>query len=165
MSQYELAVQLDVEQKLEEAANLYEAVIKESNAPLDSFINLACLYWVSSQPGSSARGEFYTRAGERMYEVLDEAQERFGKQPEIVFWRLYFNQITLGEPTFLDQALDLVGQHNSSSVIYFYLYAEGNDDYIPFVRRLYEDAQNLKTTKNRYILSFLDSPSFDWKEK
>src|SRR5690606_986033 len=154
MSKYELAVQMDIDQKLEAAANAYEEIIKEADAPLDSFINLACLYWVSSQPGSSARGEFYTRAGEQLYAVLDEAQERFGKQPEIVFWRLYFNQITLGEPTFLDQALDLVDQPNSSPIVYFYIYAEGNDDYIPFVRRLYEDAQALKTTKNRYSLSF-----------
>jgi hypothetical protein len=45
--------------------------------------------------------EFLNDAWDRAYELLDEAESRFGQQSEIIFWRHYFRFVVLGEAPFI----------------------------------------------------------------
>ena len=155
------AVKLDIEQSLVEASEAYEEVIQHDDAILEGFINLACLYWQVTDYGFNATHklpvEFVQKAGDRMYQILDVAEKRFGSVAEIEFWRNYFNFTTLGGDSFLDKAIGL-GKSGSSLVPYFHIYTQTKDDkYLPEVNQLFTIARTQLTTKNRYIISILES--------
>ena len=156
------ALALDIAGKVEHAANAYEQVLQLKDAPIEAFINLACLYWQSTDFGFNAHYrlslEFIQKAGRRETEVLDEAERRFGTLPEITFWRMYFAFTSLGEDAFPSEALELVELPNCTNVPYFHIYDQTKDaKYVPKVMDLYNEAQSTQTTKNRYIISLLDS--------
>lgn len=162
------AIRADIEQKFEEASEIYEEIISNGDANLEVFINLACLYWEVTDFGFNTAHnlpmKFIHKAGERMYQVLDEAQERFGTVEEVVFWRYYFNFTTLGDDGFLDRAIEL-GESGSSHVPYFYIYTQTkNDDYLAQVRQLIVEIENQLTTKNRCILSVVGNKLQDNKD-
>jgi hypothetical protein len=48
--------------------------------------------------------EFVNDAWDRAYELLDEAESRFGQQSEIIFWRHYFRFVVLGEAPFISSS-------------------------------------------------------------
>src|SRR5690349_17354764 len=100
MNKYEEALSLDIQQDIEKAANVYEIAIKMPDSTLDAFLNLACLYWESTDLGFNAGTHLESgsmeKAEKRMWEVLNEAEAKYGNYPEIDFWRLYFQFTTLG---------------------------------------------------------------------
>lgn len=156
MNKYDEAVVLDISQKIEQAADAYEEVIELPDAPLDAYINLACLYWHSTDPGQRFTHDFFHVAGTRMWDVLDETESKYSGYPEIKFWRLYFQFTTLGEQPFVEQCLEFVKQPNCTLVPYFHLFDQTNDKvYFPKVKLLYQEALGHRTTKNRYITSIL----------
>ena len=151
------AITFDINQQYEEAAEAYEAMLNTSDASADVYINLACLYWVCVDPGTIVSKRLFTHASDRMYEVLDEAQAKFGELPEIVFWRLYFNFTILGDPPFPDRALELAQQPDATLVPYFHVYDQTKDpEYRPQVEQLLKATKELPTAKNRYIASILE---------
>lgn len=156
MTNLEIAIQEDIAQNREEAARLYELVIKADDPPLEAFINLACLYWNSTDGGHASSKSFFRLASERMYEVLNEAEEQFGNLPEVQFWRRYFDWTVLGEPQFLDEALELVNTGDTDTP-YFYIYVQANyaEEYRSHAKIVLEKASKKLTTKNRYIISFI----------
>ena len=101
----EEAMTLDAQDLPLEAARAYEEAIASSDADFDTFINLAVLYFVCVDGGYAAHHglsqEFVDHAWERAYELLDEAESKFGKQTEIAFWRHYFRFVVLGEAPFI----------------------------------------------------------------
>jgi hypothetical protein len=157
MGIYEEAVKLDVNQDRVMAAQAYEKANKESHVPVASYINLACLYWLSTDFGALVTYDFRLLASTRMLQVLDEACERYDELPELTFWKLHIAYIDLGGDSFLDKALTLVQLPSSTLVPYFYIYINTKDPaYLPQARELITLSRAELTTKSRYILSMLD---------
>ncbi|MBI4640130.1 MAG: hypothetical protein HY731_05520 [Candidatus Tectomicrobia bacterium] len=162
MSFVDEAIQKDVEGKVVEAANLYEEILKAGDAPLEVYLNLAVLYWEMTDYGVNAglglSLEFIQRAGKRYREVLRKAQEQFSMNPEILFWLLYCDFITLGEAPFVKQCEQLVKEPHCSLVPYFYLYMAYNGrKYHQEAMKLLDHCQRRPTTKNCYISSVIQS--------
>jgi hypothetical protein len=162
MNKYTEALHLDIAQDIEKAARTYEEAIRMPDITLDAFINLACIYWESTDFGFNAamslEAEFVKIAGTRMWEVLDQAENKYIAYPEITFWRMYFKFTTLGEPPFVEKCLELVEQPNSTLVPYFHIYDQTKDKaYLPKARLLYQQVSDMKTTKNRYIIGILEN--------
>ncbi|MBK8033821.1 MAG: hypothetical protein IPK17_30845 [Chloroflexi bacterium] len=99
MDDFQHALDLDVRQELEAAAHAYEQIIAQPDAPLDAYLNLACLYWrcIDFEFTWSLNLEiaFIWRAGERVWQVLDAADAAYPDCAEIRFWRAYFRLTTL----------------------------------------------------------------------
>ena len=158
MSRCDEALVLDIAQKVEQAASVYEEVIHLPDAPLDAYINLACLYWSSTDPGQRFTHNFFYLAGTRMWVVLDEAESKYSTYPEIKFWRLYFQFTTLGEQPFVEQCLEFVKQPNCTLVPYFHIYSQTKEEqYSPKAKLLYQEVLVHRTAKNRYITSVLEN--------
>jgi hypothetical protein len=143
------------------AAEAYEALLAQGNAPLDAYLNLAVLYWQCAEPGFLASTnldlEVVKRAADRYGEVLDEARRRFPENPEVQFWKLYFDQITLGEPPFEEQCKRLVEQSTCSLVPYFYLFSASQGQlYQEQAAKLLDICRAMPTLKNRYIISVIE---------
>jgi hypothetical protein len=153
------AVTLDAQDMPVDAAQAYEAAIAASDADFDTFMNLAVLYFVCVDGGYATHHglsqEFINYAWERAYEVLDEAESKFGQQSEITFWRHYFRFVVLGEAPFIETGKYLL-QSGTSLVPSFYLFTSpGGDPYRPQALQLLERVKEGKTAKQRYIRSIL----------
>ena len=162
------AVDKDIEQKIEEAAALYVALLATNAAPLEAYINLAVLYWQCIDYGFLSFHHLSDAFLESAYyePVLDEAEKRFGFQPEIAFWRLYCERMYGGIGPFVEQCLDLVKAPGCTLVPYFYLFvmAKGQE-YHAEVRCLLGECKQCPTTKNRYIISMIGSTIKSYKIK
>src|SRR5262245_36170266 len=94
------------------AAEAYEQITKGAAPTSEVYINLAVLYWQSTDYGFSASTglprDFISYAGERYGQLIHEASELHPDVPEIFFWKLYFDFVTLGEPPFVEQCKSLV---------------------------------------------------------
>jgi len=158
MFTFEEAIRFDIQKENIKSAQAYEFVNKQSHAPVASFINLACVYWLSLEPGSGAAMDFRHLADTRLYEVLDEGQRLYPNALELEFWRLYIRQIHLGDDLVApENVLELAQQSNSTIVPYFYLYSyTKNPLYLPQIRALVQIARCQPTCKNRYILSIVE---------
>jgi len=164
MNTFQHAVDADVAERFITATALYEETIRREGTPLDAYINLAVLYWQCTEYGFNAGHrlplDFIRLAGNRYSAVLDAAEMKFGYSPEIGFWRLYFDYITLGEPEFDEKCKALVAEPGCTLVPYFYLYAEWNEEgriYRKEAHQLLAECKSCLTTKNRYIISVLES--------
>lgn len=160
MTKLDKAIKLDIQQKIVEAAGMYEEVLKEGNVPLDAYLNLACLYWESTDYGFNTGNHlplgFIGKASDRMNQVLEEAKNAYSNMPEIEFWKLYFDFTTLGEDAFPEKALGLAQRPNASLVPYFHVYDQTKrEEYKPYIRQLLEHCKKSLTTKNRYIISLI----------
>jgi hypothetical protein len=156
------ATQLDIDQKIQAAADKYEKILKSAGAPLEVFLNLAFIYWESTDYGfNTAHGlpsDFIQRAGRRYIEVLNEARKRFTDNPEVEFWQKYFDYVTLGEESFIDHCRTLIDKGGVPDAVYIHLFSECPDPaYIPYLQRLLVESEKLPTTKNRYIASVIRS--------
>ena len=161
MTFQELAEIADSRDCPREAALAYEIALQEDEANLDTFLNLAVLYFVCTDFGYSAHHhllpEFSAKAYERALAILDKAEERFGRNVEIVFWRQYFQYIVLGDEPFIEPCEQLVSS-GSSLVPYFYLFTSfQGEKYRPQAQQLFELVRDGTTAKKRYIRSILES--------
>jgi len=144
-----------------EAAQAYERVlISEPAAPLDVFINLAFLYWQSTDFGFwSGVGlplPFVKMADSRRRAVFDQAEKIYPANADIRFWRRYFDFITLGEPPFEEECKKLLQESGASLVPYFYLYSSpGEETYERQADELFHVCEKTPTMKNRYIMSVI----------
>ena len=156
----EEAMALDAQDLPLEAARAYEDAIASSEADFDTFMNLAVLYFVCVDGGYATHHglsqEFIDHAWERAYELLDEAESKFGNQTEIAFWRHYFRFVVLGEAPFI-KTCERFLQSGTSLVSSFYLFTSpGGDQYRPQALQLLELVKEGTTAKQRYIRSILE---------
>lgn len=101
--------------------------------------------------------DFIHKAGERYPVLLTEAEQRFPNHPEIIFWKLYCDYVTLGEPPFIEECERLINTANKPLVLYFYLYAAYNGrKYEEEADRLLEKCRQYPTVKNNYIISVIE---------
>lgn len=155
----EKAVALDAHDLPLDASQAYEKVIAASDADFDTFMNLAVLYFVCLDAGYATHHglspDFINLAWERAYELLDEAESRFGKQAEIAFWRHYFRFVVLGEAPFVKTCKDLLESDASLVPSFYLLTSPGGDQYRPQALKLLELVKEGTTAKQRYIRSIL----------
>ena len=156
------AVQRDIEGDYVRAADHYEQVIQAGGASLEAYLNLAVLYWQCTDYGFNASHkldiEFIHKSGERYQLLLQEAGQRFSNRPEIKFWVLYCDYITLGNPPFVEECKLLVDASNQTLVPYFYLYsASQGSEYEAKAHILLEECLKHPTVKNKYIASVIKS--------
>lgn len=156
----ELALSFDVQVNPLEAAWAYEIAIKEKDADLELFLNLAVLYFECVDFGYAAyhhlSENFAAAAGDRAFDILSEAEERFGKHSEIDFWRLYFSLIYLGDKPSNDAWKELASK-GDSLVPYLYLFASsGKVKYQEEAYKLLESVKDGATERKRYIKSILE---------
>jgi hypothetical protein len=156
------ALKLDVDQKIESAAKYYELAIQSDDPPIECYVNLAVLYWESTDfgfnTGHNLSPEFVHKAGDRYPLILNDAIIRFRDHNEVIFWQYYSAWISLGGRPFVKECLELVKDNDAMLTPYFYLYMQsGNPSYLPVIRNLAQVTKKLLTTKNRYIWSVLES--------
>lgn len=146
------------------AAEIYEKIIASSEADLAIYLNLVALYFVCNDGGYAAAHKlpekFLTQAWQRVEELLDEAEQRFGWHPEIEFWRKYFKFIHLGEKFALEEYESLV-KKGDTLVPYLYLYVftgpSGRKKYALQANQLLQQVNKGATEKERYIKSVLEA--------
>ena len=159
MNARDKALRLDAEERPREAAAAYEVAIEVADSDLETYLNLAVLYWVATDFGYAGyhklENAFVERAGRRDHEILDEGERRFGSNNEIDFWRYYFDYVSLGEAARPGHCKTLA-ERGPSLVPYFHLFelADG--------RRHRDEAKELlalfdppETERGRYIYSML----------
>lgn len=157
----EKARQFDAQDKPVEAAGAYEQAISHSDAVLNTFLDLAVLYFNCIDGGYLAyhhlSNDFVAMAWERMFAVLDEAEARFGKRGEIIFWRAYFRWFWFDEALEDERESELA---RLSGVLdpYFSLFLKSNGTaYREEAERLFEQVRDGTTVRKRYIRSLLES--------
>jgi hypothetical protein len=155
----EKALMLDAQDVPVEAAQAYEEAVAASDADFETFMNLAVLYFVCADEGYAVHhrlsADFVNYAWDRAYELLDEAESRFGKQSEIAFWRHYFRFVVLGEAPFIQTCKHLL-ESGDSLVPSFYIFTSpGGEPYRAQALKLFELVKAETTTKQRYIRSIL----------
>jgi hypothetical protein len=156
------AIEKDIDGDIVGAAKAYEDVILAGSSPLDCYINLSVLYWQCTDFGFNSNLKldpvFVKSAGVRYTQILHDANEQFVNQPEIKFWELYFDYISLGGPSFIDECKEIVQNPACSLVPYFYLLKmAGEKEFKPQVLKLIEHCRTSLTTKNKYIISVVES--------
>jgi hypothetical protein len=142
------------------AAEAHEEAIQNQDADLETYLNLAVVYFSCGDFGYASfhhlTDEFLIKAGQRYNEVLDEATARFGYNAEVGFWRLYFKWYWTNDPI-IDKCREIVESSNTL-VPYFHLYAVTDDEqYYPYVVELLETVKDKTTRRKRYIWSIIDS--------
>ncbi len=160
MSAREEAARWDAMDQPLEAAKLYETAITEPGASLETFLDLAVLYFKCTDPGYFSEhhlaDEFVDLAWRRANAVLDHAEIVFGWHPEIAFWRRYFSFVTLGEDPF-DQECERLARPGQSLVPYFYLFTRKEGErYREQAEKLLEAVRQGRTARERYIRSILE---------
>lgn len=143
-----------------EAAWAYEILLQEDETTLETFLNLAVLYFTCTDFGYSAHHhllpEFSAQAYDRSLEILDRAQGKFGEHSEITFWKLYFPFVLLGEQPFNAECTRLVAS-GESLVPYFYLFAYVDQEkHRTQAEQLLKAVQGGMTARERYIKSILE---------
>ncbi len=78
MDHFDRALELEKQDKIEEAAREYEHGISEGNAKLEAYLNLAFLYWQSTEYGFNVSlglsKDFIDLAATRYTELLTDAK-------------------------------------------------------------------------------------------
>lgn len=167
----DIGLRFDAEDQPVEAARAYEQAITASEADLDTYINLALLYSVSNDFGYAAQHHlpqsFVTVAWDRMFEVLDAAEQRFGPHPEVTFWKEYIPFIWLGQPLSSEECAELT-RSGQTRVPFLYLFgfapnAEDRARYANGAAELLQEVHQGRTTKERYIRSVLEAAFQRWR--
>jgi regulator of protease activity HflC (stomatin/prohibitin superfamily) len=166
MNARDQAAQYDRADQPVEAAAAYEQVIAEGEADLETFLNLAVLYFQCCDGGYLARHslskDFVEQADKRALELLDEAENRYGSNNELEFWRLFINY-AYGADASAQTSLELA-LRGPSSVPYFHLFSlPGGEAYAEEARMLLASVREGKTAKERFIKSVLESHANDSK--
>ena len=141
----------------------YGAAIADGGVPLDTYLDLALIYMNFYDPGFTAFHhialEVIEDSSDRLDKILTEAEERFGRIPEIDFWRRYAKFFGLGEPPFYDDAKALADE--GASVAYLHLAGQG--PYQTQAQALLKSVAVGRTCRERFIRSVLQSSVLrDW---
>ena len=153
-----IALNDDTSEHIVAASEGYESLLK-GEATVDTYLNLACLYWRVTDFGFVSHyhlsDAFYLRAGERCYEVLVQAREKFPQCPELIFWQRYFAWADRNESFTDEECLRIAMMPNSSLVPFFRLYSPSNNAFEKEARLLLVQCLEIPTMKNRYIVPIL----------
>ena len=161
MKLLEEAITADAQKMPIQASLKYESLIQTGQANLDSYINLAVLYFVCLDFGYEIANklpeDFVLTSRNRVFEILEIADSRFGYSEEIDFWSIYFRFIlNSDEPEY--EKCAFLARSGKTLIPYFHLYAKPDGEkYRIWAERLFDIVKDEGNEKNRYIKSILQS--------
>lgn len=145
------------------AIKYYEKAFYSDEGIFEDYINAAVLLFICQDYGYSYKRklpkEFLDQAWDLSIKFLDLANDKFGNNFEIEFWRKYFAFILLGEMSFVDECKKYLDNGVVVSCIHLLFALKDEDLYLSkcknLVSDLYEKAKIGKTAKDKYIKSLL----------
>lgn len=159
-----LSIKKDIEKDYICAVKYYEVEIQnEENIQLDSYTNLAFIYWEFSfdlfgfLKQNNIPDDFSLIGQDRHLEILDLGLKVFPNNLELLFWKSYFPSIIhcTGFPQNELENLSKTCENEDNLVPYFLLYLFDNEKYRSKAMKLNELCKNQPTANNLYISSIL----------
>ncbi|MGN7787361.1 hypothetical protein ACTJIJ_22695 [Niabella sp. 22666] len=157
------AIIKEINKEYIEAVELYEKDIKNS-AFLESYINLAFLYWCFAfelfefNIPNSISENWSAIGGNRYSKILELGLNHYPDSIELNFWQKYFSHISFGEEFSENDCKQLIEKYgdDESIVPYFYLYLFDKKKYEVEKNKLLVEYSKQPTAKNIYIRSILE---------
>ncbi|MDB4912415.1 MAG: hypothetical protein JWM95_59 [Gemmatimonadetes bacterium] len=157
MNYLELARAFDREELPTSAAWAYELAIQQEGVAVETLLDLAVLYFVMNDPGYFTAHQIDKRMVDEAYPralaVLDIAEFRFGRLPEIMFWRLHMKERVLGEILPNEVYERLASQGVAPAIVALYV-ATRRSEHSMEASRVFDAQKSVKTARSRYLLSF-----------
>jgi len=160
-----IAVAKEINREYVAAIELYENEIKskESSAPLESYINLAFLYWSFAfevfefNIPNNIIDEWSIIGGNKYPKILESGLSLYPDSLELHFWKRYFSHISFGEEFSERDCERMITTYkgDDSIVPYFYQYLFNAQKYGTEKNKLLEACQQQPTAKNLYIISVI----------
>ena len=156
----ELARQADREERVEEAASLYEAAIR-SDPSQDALLDLVLLYWQATDFGYRTfrrlPDSFVKRAGERFPQLLAEARRTFPTSTEVEFWGQYIPWAYLAEPFPVEDCERLFARDRTVLVPVLYLFGQSDGrQYQPEAIELLRRSREKGTLGAKYVQGVIE---------
>lgn len=161
------ALKADRQSNSRAAAAAYEQYLAEnpeSPHDLDVMLNLALVYWQSSEIGQAAAeklsDDFVALAARRWPELLEKALVVHSNHPAPVFWKAYLTWAALGDDLDLELCRQLLEDHPEYHEPALALFAlSGGTESVDRASRLLSEVAGLQTARGRYMRSVLESPA------
>ena len=147
--------------ELEYAAAQYEDALAAGEHSLQLLLDLALLYWQSTDPGLAAAKnlgpDFLARAGRRTSELLEQAAQAFPGSTAVRFWKRYIAWVDLGEPLDVEECTQLLQDDPTvlAPAMHVFAASRGQDmrtEAHELLRQCREDG----TTGARYVASVIE---------
>ncbi len=162
------AATFDAQDRPMEAAHAYEAAIAAGDADLETYLDLAVLYFECIDGGYMAHHrlpvDFLQTAWDGMLTTLDAAERRYGAHSEITFWRRYFRYIYIGGDPLTEEECQQLLATGETLVPTLFLFGSfagltnaQAERYRPQAAQLLSAVQAGVTARQRYIRSVLKS--------
>jgi hypothetical protein len=157
----------DINEDYLEAVKCYEKEILSQFPNIDSFTNLAFLYWsfateqIEFNIPNGITDEWSLIGGERFSIIIEKGLTKYPSNVELNFWKQYFSHRLFGHNFSENDCKNLLEKYGEAEnlVPYFFLYLFDNRKYRDKIIKLLEVCINLPTAKNNYIKSFLFDPA------
>ncbi len=157
------AIIKEINKEYIEAVELYEKDIKKS-ASLESYINLAFLYWCFAfelfefNIPNNISEKLSVIGGNRYSKILGLGLNNYPNSMELNFWKRYFSHISFGEEFSDNDCKQLIVKYrNDENIIpYFYLYLFDKKKYETEKNKLLDECSVKPTAKNIYIRSIIE---------
>lgn len=157
MNYLSLAIELDRDGKLVEAAWAYELAIQGGPLPLDASLDLVGIYLTCADAGYAASEElpmhFVDAAYSRAHEVLASCSERYANHPEVAAWRLFLRERVLGERWPLE-VFERLAMEGSELALVALFVASDRQRFSTEVRSILTAASAADSARKRYLLSY-----------
>lgn len=157
------ALKKELNKEYIKAVKLYEKILEHnSNAPVDTYINLAFLYWefadqqVEFNDPNNIPDKWSKIGGERYSEIINQALNEYPGSVELHFWKKYFPHRLFFDDFTQEECEQIIKEYgdNESLVPYFFLYLFDEEKYKKKRDDLRKECKKLPTAKNLYILGF-----------
>jgi len=151
----------DREERVEDAARLYEAALVADPGNADALVELVVLYWQATDYGvwksKGINREFVGFAGKRFRELLGQGSDSFPGSPAIRFWAKYIAWADLGEPLDGDECRTLLrGRPEYLEPAMFLFAASQGSECESEARRLLHVCEQVGTSRCRYVVSVIE---------
>ncbi|MEO5906477.1 MAG: hypothetical protein ABIQ11_07115 [Saprospiraceae bacterium] len=160
-----MAIIKEINKEYLEAVKYYEDEInnRSLSASLESYINLAFLYWCFAfelfefNLPNNISEDWSSIGGKRYSKVLELGLNNYPNSVELNFWKRYFSHISFGEEFSAQDCRQLIEKYGNtkSKVPYFFLYLFEKDKYKEEKVELIDECNKEPTAKNLYIKSVL----------
>lgn len=152
------AVRADRDERIEEAARLYEEVLQNSDAGLEPMLNLIVLYWESSSMGFYAAHHlpdaFVDQANRRYRELIPQALRKFPEEPALSFWARYIACIDEGMEFSDNDALAMRNKHTDCLEPEILILQDGQTS--PAAQTLLDRCRMEGTVRAKYVAAVLE---------
>ncbi|WP_367916667.1 hypothetical protein [Leadbetterella sp. DM7] len=161
MKKYTIAIDKDINMEYNAAAVYYQKSIDENELYLDTYLNLAFLYWNFQDFGFftyfNISEELRNIGYDKYSEIVEKGIQKFPDNLELHFWKKYFQHIICGEELSVKDCQGLIEKYGDSESIvpYFFLYLFDKVKYKKQRDELIEMAGKIPTAKNLYIKSLI----------